>query len=594
MKFKEYRKKLVPVMAGIVFILIILGVCGVVSCVEKRTPSLEQADLYDYFQLEEENEIAIMVQEQLLEDKAVFLDEIPYLKYETVHTYINQRIYWDTNENVLLYALPTELVKAEVGSADYYRGKNKETLSASIVKTKGDATYVSLEFVQLFTNMEYELLENPNRLVIATGTRTMQGAEVKTLKSEKKAEKYNVIRTEEDIKSPILCSLANEEVVEVLNQGKKWSEVRSNQGFIGYILNSQLGEIKELEVGREYEEAEYTNISKDYTINMAWHQVTNKTANNTLLETLADTKGLTTVSPTWFALTDDEGSVSSLASSSYVNYAHQLGLEVWGLVADFNNENKKVNVNEVLSFTSKREKIINQLIASAIENNLDGINVDFEKISKEGADHYLQFLRELSIKCRNNGIVLSVDNYVPTESSAHYNWSEEGKIVDYVIMMGYDEHYGGSLTSGSVASLDFVENGIKTLTEHIPSEKVILAIPFYTRLWSETPKTEEEIAQSSDTEEFVPYNLGSTVYSMAKAKDYMLGKGAELTWDETEGQYYGEYEEDGVTYKMWVEEEESIEAKLNVMKEYELAGVSAWKLGLEKNSIWDVIIKYVN
>lgn len=588
------KKKLMPILAGIVFILIIVGVCGIVSCVEKRTPSSERADLYEYFQLEEENEIALMVQDELLGDKAVFIDEVPYLKYETVHTYINQRIYWDTNENVLLYALPTELVKAEVGSAEYYKGKNKESLSAPIVKTEGDDTYVSLEFVQLFTNMEYELLEEPNRLVIAKDTRTMNGAEVKTVKSEKKAGQYNIIREGEDIKSPILCNLENKEVVEVLEQGEKWSKVRSNRGFIGYILNSQLGETKEIEISRAYEEPVYTNITKDYTINMAWHQVTNQTANNNLLKTVADTKGLTTISPTWFALIDNEGNISSLASSSYVNYAHQLGLEVWGLVADFNNEGAQVDVNSVLSYTSKREKIINQLIAAAIEYNLDGINVDFEKISKDGADHYLQFLRELSIKCRNNGIILSVDNYVPTESSMYYNRTEQGEIADYVVVMGYDEHYSGSTTSGSVASIGFVENGIKKTLEEVPAEKVILAIPFYTRLWSETPKTEEEIAQASDTEEFVSYNLGSTVYSMAKAKDYMVGKGVELTWDEESGQYYGEYVEEGITYKMWVEEEESIEEKLKVMKEYELAGVSAWKLGLEKDNIWDVIIKYVN
>ncbi len=588
------KKKLVPVLSGIVFILIILGVCGIVACVEKRTPALDRADLYEYFQIETEEEIALMVQDKILEDKGIFIDGEPYLRYETVHTYINHRIYWDTNENVLLYALPTELVKAHVGSKEYSQGKNKENLSVAAVRTEGDKTYVSLEFVELFTNMEYELLEEPNRIVIAAGTRTMDGAEVKTIKSEKKAQKYNVIRTEKDIKSPILCNLENGEVVEVLDHGKKWSKIRSDYGFIGYILNSQLGKTKDVKISRDYDEPEYKNIEKDYTINMAWHQVTNKSANNGLLETVADTKGLTTISPTWFALKDNEGNVSSLASSSYVNYAHQLGLEVWGLVADFNNEGVKVDVNNLLSYTSKREKIINQLIAAAIEYNLDGINVDFEKISAEGADHYLQFLRELSIKCRNNEIILSVDNYVPTASSMYYNRKEQGEIADYVVIMGYDEHYSGSTKAGSVASLGFVTSGVEKTLEEVPAEKVILAVPFYTRLWSETPKTEAEIQQSSDTEEFVPYKLKSEIYSLAKAKAHMEGKGAALTWDEKAGQFYGEYAENGVTYKMWVEDADSIETKLKVMKKYELAGVSAWKLGLEDDAIWDVIIKYVN
>ena len=589
------KRKWMPILAGIVFILLIIIVCVIIAFIEKRTPTLERADVYEYFQLDKESqEAAVMVQDKLLDEKGLFLDGQPYLSYETVHESINHRIYWDANENLLLYALPTELVKAEVGSSEYYKGKNKETLSHPIIKTEGDATYVSLEFVQLFTNMEYEIYEEPNRIVIAKDTRTIDMAEVKAVKSEKKAAKYNVIRQDADIKSPILCDVEKGEVVEILEKDKKWSKVRSNDGFIGYILNSQLNKTQEIEVAREFQEPEYKNITKDYTINMAWHQVTNQSANNNLLKTVADTKGLTTVSPTWFALIDNEGGVSSLASSSYVNYAHQLGLEVWALVADFNNEGVDVRVNEVLSYTSKREKIINQLIAAAIEYNLDGINVDFEKISQEGADHYLQFLRELSIKCRNNGLVLSVDNYVPTASSMYYNRTEQGEIVDYVIVMGYDEHYSGSKTSGSVASIGFVREGLQKTLEEVPGQKVILAVPFYTRLWSETPKNEEEIAQSSDTEEFVPYHLGSTIYSMAKAKTFIKGKVPELTWDEVSGQYYGEYVENGVTYKMWLEEEKSIEEKLKVMKEYQLAGVSAWKLGLENSSIWDVIIKYVN
>ena len=589
------NKKIMPVLAGILFLILIAIICVIVAIIEKNTPTKEKADVYGYFSVDKEgNEAGLVLKDQLLEEKAYIFDGAVYMRYGAICEYLNERIYWDSNENVLLYALPTELVKAEIGSKDYYQGKNKNSLETVIVKTEGNDTYIALDFVQLFTNMEYEYYEDPSRVVIETDTRTIDSVAVKKINSESKAEKYCVIREKADIKSPILKNLEKDEELELLKKGKKWSKVRTKDGYIGHILNKYVTEAEKKTLSRDFEEPVYTNIRKDYTINMAWHQVTNSGANNNLLTTIANTKGLTTVSPTWFALIDNEGSVSSLASQSYVNYAHQLGLEVWGLVADFNNDRIPIDVNTLLSYTSKREKIINQLTAAAIENNLDGINVDFELISKEGAPHFLEFLRELSIKCRNNGLVLSIDNYVPTESSMYYNRTEEGTVADYVIIMGYDEHYGGSSESGSVASIGFVKGGVERTLEEVPAEKVILAMPFYTRLWSETPKTEEEIAASSDTEEFIPYNLSSSIYSMAKTDTFLASKGLKPEWNEESGQNYVEYTESEVTYKMWIEDEKSIEEKLKVMKEHGLAGVSAWKLGLEKTSIWDTILKYVN
>lgn len=589
------NKKLMPVLAGILFLILIAVICVIVAIIERNTPTKEKADVYGYFSVEKEgNEAGLVWKDQLLEEKAYVFDGAVYMRYEAVCEYLNDRIYWDRNENVLLYALPTELVKAEVGSKDYYQGKNKNSMEHVIVKTEGDATYIALEFVQLFTNMEYEYYEEPSRVVIEADTRTINSAAAKKINSKSKAEKYSVVREKADIKSPILKGLENEEELEVVEQGKKWSRVRTKDGYIGYILNKYMTAVEEKTLSREFHAPEYTNIRKDYTINMAWHQVTNSKANDSLLTTIANTKGLTTISPTWFALIDNEGSISSIASQSYVNYAHQLGLEVWGLVADFNNDRIPIDVNTLLSYTSKREKIINQLIAAAIENNLDGINVDFELISREGAPHFLEFIRELSIKCRNNELVLSIDNYVPTESSMYYNRTEEGAIADYVVIMGYDEHYGGSKESGSVASLGFVKTGVERTLEEVPAEKVILAMPFYTRLWTETPKTEEEIAAASDTEEFIPYNLSSSIYSMAKTETFLASKGLTPEWSEESGQNYVEYAENEVTHKMWIEDEKSIEEKLKVMKENGLAGVSAWKLGLEKNGIWDTILKYVN
>jgi spore germination protein YaaH len=342
---------------------------------------------------------------------------------------------------------------------------------------------------------------------------------------------------------------------------------------------------------RSFEEPVYTNISKDYDINLVWHQVTEAAANAKLLTVLADTKGINTISPTWFSLSDNDGNITSLADATYVEHAHQLGIEVWALIDNFKED---VSTHEVLSYTSKRERLTNQLIAAAIEYNLDGINIDFEELKTEEAEHFIEFIRELSIKCRNNGIVLSIDNYVPTEYSALYNRKEQGIVADYVIIMGYDEHYSTSETPGSVASIDFVRSGIENTLLEVPKEKVINGIPFYTRLWIETPKSEETIASENENTEYVPYTLDSQIYSMANADKLMTINGITPVWDDTTKQYYANYEVDGIGYEIWLDEETSIEEKMKLIDENELAGVACWKLGLEKQSIWDTIIKYVN
>ena len=303
--------------------------------------------------------------------------------------------------------------------------------------------------------------------------------------------------------------------------------------------------------------------------------MTNQDANGQLLNRIANTKGLTTISPTWFSIADTDGNISSLASQEYVNYAHQQGLEVWALVDNFT---EGVSTYETLSRTSSRQRLVNQLIAAAIQYGLDGINVDFEMITEDCARAYIEFIRELSIMCRINGIVLSVDNYVPTASSDHYSREEQGVFADYVIIMGYDEHYAGSEEAGSVASYSFVENGIQKTLEEVPAEKVINAVPFYTRFW----KTDPDGTVSSEA-------LG-----MDSADERLANNGAEAVWDEETRQYYAEFEYEGSTYQIWLEEERSIEEKMGLIREYNLAGVASWRLGYERSTIWDVILRYVN
>ena len=218
-----------------------------------------------------------------------------------------------------------------------------------------------------------------------------------------------------------------------------------------------------------------------------------------------------------------------------------------------------------------------------------------EKISEECGEHYIQFIRELSVRCRQNGLVLSVDNYVPKGFNMQYDRKEQGIVADYVVIMGYDEHYAGSPEAGPVSSYDFVKEGIKETLKEVPAQKVISGIPFFTRLWEETPKTEEELAQQAGTEaEEYAMNVSSQALGMSSAKAQVAQAGAEITWDKKAKQNYATWQVDGVTYEIWLEDEQSIEPKLKLMKENKLAGTAAWALGQESSEIWNLILKYVN
>ncbi|MBS6520276.1 MAG: SH3 domain-containing protein [Clostridiales bacterium] len=570
-----------------ILVLIVIGIVGGAFLLKRYSPSKEKADLKKYYGIEQDNQVAVIIDNQILEAKAAMFDGKPYLEYSLVRDYLNDRFYWDSNENILLYTLPEGTIRADVGSNEYTLQKEKKSEDYTIIKTEGSTAYIALDFVRKYTNIEFKTYEDPQRVMIISDWGKIRTATVK---------KDTQVRYRGGVKSPYLTEVSKKDKVTVIENEGDWKKVRTEDGYIGYIKKNCLKNEKEETISREFEEQVYTNISKDYTINMAWHVVTNQSANEKVLQTIADTKGLTTISPTWFTIADTDGNINSLASSQYVNYAHQSNIEVWALVRDFDGGIGSYEESyEVLSHTSKRENLVNQLIAEALQTGIDGINVDFEKISAECGEHYIQFIRELSVKCRQNGLVLSVDNYVPKTYNAHYHIEEQGKVADYVIIMGYDEHYSGSYESGSVASLNFVKEGIEATLNAVPKEKVINAVPFFTRLWKEVPKTEEELAEEAGTEAAeYSVKVTSEALGMEAAEQAIADAGAQTTVDEATKQNYAQWEADGATYKIWLEDETALEEKLKLMKEYKLAGTAAWRLGFEKSSVWELILKYVN
>ena len=583
---KRRRKRNLGIKIALLIILVIAAVVGAFLW-KRYSPSDEEYDRNAYFGIEKEGQLAITVDDQVVDPQGMILDGKAYIQYETVRDYINSRFYWDPNENILLYTLPTDMVSVEVGSQDYSVSNERKSEDYVILRTEGSTAYIALDFIQQYTNIDYEVYDNPSRVMIVTDWGKTTVAKVR---------RDTQVRYQGGVKSPILTQISKGDEVTVIESEEHWKKVRTVDGFIGYVKNSALRKEETKTISRDFEEQEFTSISKDYTINMAWHNVTNSDANSGVLEMIAQTKGLTTIAPTWFHVADTDANLTSIASAEYVNYAHQSNIEVWAAVRDFDGGiDSNDESYEVLSHTSKRQKLINQLISEALRVGIDGINVDFERISEDCGEHFIQFIRELSVRCRQNGLVLSVDNYVPMSFNTQYDRKEQGIVADYVVIMGYDEHYAGSPEAGPVSSYNYVKDGIEATLKEVPAEKVISGIPFFTRLWQETPKTEEEIAAAAGTDEAeYTMNVTSEALGMTAAENTVAQAGVSVTWDEDAQQNYATWEADGVTYEIWLEDEQSIELKLKLMKDNRLAGTAAWALGQEDPDIWTLIQQYVN
>lgn len=565
------NKKSVPFFAvgALIVIVLLFVVSGIV--IKKYTPSKEREDLASYYELSSDEETAVILNNSVLETKGRMIGGIVYLDYETVRQHINNRFYWDANENKLLYTTARDLILANAESDSYNVNKESRSLGHTIVKADASTAYIAVDFLKLYSDFSYEVLAEPNRIVLHNDWSEYSAAPLR---------RHTQLRVRGGVKSPILADLEKRTEVTVLEPDQTWTKVATTDGIIGYVKSKTLGNTETKARESDFEAEEFTHIRKDFKINLGWHQVTTQEANTSVASVLHNSKGLNVISPTWFYLNDNNGSIMSFASSDYVKYCHSQGVEVWALVS--NLENPDVSTKEVLSYTSRRETLINNLISSAIQYNLDGINVDFEMLSAETGDDYIQFIRELSLKCANNNIVLSVDNYVPMNYNAFYNRAEQALFADYVIIMAYDEHYNNSEEAGSVASIGFVRDGAANTLKEVPAEQIILGMPFYTRVWSETPASDGSVKLSS-------YAAG-----MADVQKLLSANGVEPVWSEADGQHYAEYQKDGVTYRIWIENAVSLEEKLKVMQANHFAGGSFWKLGLETPDVWDTILKYIN
>lgn len=561
-------KKIIPVLIAIVLIIVVGAAAFGAKLLDRYSYSKEKANLAEYFGVTGDDDVPVILQDEKIEEHAKLWDGTCYFDFATVQKYFNDRFYEDKKEGLLLYTLPDAIVRTQIGTSEVSKNGETESCDYVLARYEGEQLYVAADFVKEYTNFSYELFTDPNHMQVYTEWNQRETATVT---------KDTQVRYQGGIKSDILREISKGESVTVLEQMETWCKVKTQDAYIGYVENKKLSEITTQEPipVTDYEEPVYTSNTRDHKINLAWHGVDGAAGNDTLESMLQNTKSINVISPTWFALTDNEGNFSSAATQDYVDRAHNMGLEVWGLVDNFTKG--QVDTYEVLAGTTNRTKLIDGLVAEALQYGLDGINVDFENITQEAGQPFIEFIRELSIPCREHGLVLSVDNYVPMDHTDHYDRREQGVVADYVIIMGYDEHYKGSKEAGSVASIDFVERGIANTVEQVPAEKVINAIPFYTRIWETRGTT-----------------VDSQAVGMEIARQYIENHSIATVWDETTCQNYGEYQSGDSYFQVWLEDEESIQVKLNIMSKYGLAGVAEWKLGFDEPDVWNVIEAYMN
>ncbi len=563
-------KKILPVLIAVLLMLVIGGITVGGYLKDKYSYSTKRVDLSEHFEVSGE-QAAIILQDEQVEEKAVLKGGICYFDLATVHKYLNEIFYVDKVENLLLYTTATETIRANIGESTYTDAAGSQDMGFAISFIENDTIYIAADFIKKYTNYSYDIYDR--HVQIYTLWDTKQVAEIG---------KDTQLREKGGIKSPILVDLKAADQVEVLEKMEKWSKVKSADSFIGYVENKRLkneSSVEEVPVA-DYRAPEYTGISMDEKVSLGWHSVGGPAGNSTLDSMVAGTKGMNVIAPTWFSLNDNEGGFRSFASDEYVTRAHALGLKVWGVIDNFNyaNEtNTDIDVYGVLSTTTKRQKLIQKLVDTSLALGLDGINVDFEQLGEDCGIHFVQFLRELSVLCRQNQLVLSVDNYVPFHFNEYYRLDIQGQVADYVIIMGYDEHWHGSGDPGSVASIDYVSNGIAKTIEKVPAHKVINALPFYTIVWTTQGATV--------TDEYL---------TISNTPNYLSSLGLQPVWDEATCQNYLEWTEGDKTRSVWLEDEESIQVKLNVMSNHEIAGVAVWRLGYGNAAVWELIHAYTN
>jgi putative variant SH3 domain protein len=540
---------------GIVIVLcIILGIIFISGKMDDFGSSKDKITESEIYQVEND-EVALVYNYSLQKAKAIYKDGVVYIPLNWTGSILNDKFYYNEGEKLLSYTLPTEIV--------YANFENTDNNGKPLLLEEGGKVYISIETIKAYTDIWVDnFIEGDiKKVYINNRYGKYEEAEVKS---------KSVLRVDASKRSASIenVELNKDDTVIIVEQNDNWYRILTRNGSLGYVKKNRLKNFKEMERVSGFTKPQYTSITMEEKVVLGWHQVTTVAANANLADVVNNTNGMNVISPTWFKLSDNKGNYTSIAAKDYVDAAHKKGLQVWPLIDNFS---KDISTLKILSSSENRKNLIKNLMNDAKAYGFDGINIDFESLTQDNAPHFIQFIRELSVSCRNNGLVLSVDVPIPASYNMYYERGKLAEVVDYVINMGYDEHYSGS-DEGSSASIDFVKNSITDSLAEVPKEKLINAVPTYTRVWTKENG-----------------KLSSSALGINGATKWVKENNVNLTWDDEVGQYVGHTTIGNATKYIWMEDERSMTLKMEAVKEADLAGVAVWKLGLEPKEIWNII-----
>lgn len=568
---KKRKKRFLVVLIPMILILIVAAVSIGIPLYQKYSYGTERADLAEHYGVSGEM-AAIILQNDQIPAQALIRDGRCYFDMDTVKAYLTEGFFYDGayNGGCLMYTTAKETYEVCDGSSSYGVSGVMTDLGYPLTLRENDKLYVAADYLKMFALFTVDIYESHVQLYTMWGNTH----EMRTVT------RNTQIRERGGIKSPILRDVEDGEQVELIEAMEDWSKVKTSDGIIGYIEN------KRMTSADPYTDIppmaptlpEYTTVRLDTKVNLGFHPVFGMAGNDTLGEALNEALGINVIAPTWISLTDNEGGFRNFGSADYVARAHGNGIKVWVVADNFNYGNENgIDIDEtyLLSDTPRRRKLAADLVAAVTAVGADGLNFDFEQMPDDSSIYWVQFLREVSVLCRQNGICLSTDNYVPYEYNSLYRLDLQGQFVDYVLIMGYDEHYPSGGVAGSVASIGYVQNGLNMTLEKVPSEKVINALPFYTVLWT--------TSDGKTSGQYVTLNNQS---------DFLQRVGQTPVWDDETGQNYAEWREGTTLYQIWLEDSQSISAKLNVMNTMNLGGVGVWRIGYGNADVWNLLRLY--
>lgn len=497
-----------------------------------------------------------------------------YLSFDFIKEQIDPYIFWDESIKNVIITTEDKVLRVANQQLEAYLNEAPFQLSFPVIQ-HAEQIYLPIDLLVKFYPIEYKFYPEYKVLEVSKSGQAYQTGIVIPVNAEDQETKP--IRAEASIKEPIYEQLKLEATVQILGEKNGWYFVLSEQGISGYMQKEhvRLGGITLL----TQEVPEKTHIPwkpLGAKLNLTWEHVVSKNPDTSKIPEL---KGLNVISPTWFEIGDEEGNIINNADLNYVKWAHERGYQVWALIS---NGFKLDRTHAFLSSYEARQKIIRQMIEFAHLYDLDGYNIDFENVYLKDKELLVQFVRELTPYLHEQGLVVSID--VTTKSTSEtwsmfYDRKALGEVVDYMMVMAYDQTPAGSKTAGSVSTLSWTENGIRGILEDVPAHKVVLGVPFYTRLWTETKDKNGNITVSQKA------------YFMDSIKNWLKERSVTPVFDEKSGQYYAEYfdQKDGLTYKVWLEDETSMRARAELVNKYNLAGIASWRRGFESQEIWQVI-----